>query len=200
MIENISITGVTPLEKYPKSKCSKYYKQCLEDDILCIPHPKPDIDCINEVNASICVEKYDILNTVLGPKLIIHGVKNIKIIYIADNCQQSLHYAHWSIPFCEFILLKDLSYDECHSIIDNIFVGIENICIKHNNCRMIDMSLLFIICPQICDYNYCKCCKDYCYFNPNEYYSNVECSLESNNTCINCKNDICDRPNKKKYK
>ena len=174
MFDNISITGITSLDKYPNSKCEKYYKQCLDDIMLCIPDEKPDIECINEVNAKICIEDYSVLNTILGPKLFITGKKNIKIIYTADNCQQSLHSAHWSIPFCEFVLLKGLCYDECKDIIESIFIGLENICVRHFEKNIIDISLLFIICPKLYNFSYCQDCRNYCNNNPNKYYQDIE--------------------------
>jgi hypothetical protein len=174
MFDNISVTGISSLDKYPNSKCKKYYKQCLDDLVLCIPHEKPDMECINEVNAKICVDDYSILNTILGPKLFIKGRKNIKIIYTADNCQQSLHSAHWSVPFCEFILLKDLYYNECQNIIEGIFIGLEDICIKHFEKNVIDLSLLFIICPNLCDFNYCHDCQKNYMSNSDRFYCDAE--------------------------
>ncbi|ENY8962423.1 DUF3794 domain-containing protein [Clostridioides difficile] len=200
MNENISTTGITSLEDYPKGKCKKYYKEFIEDDILCIPTQKPDIECINEVSAKICIEDKNIINTILGPKLVIQGFKNIKIIYTADNCQQSLHSAHWSIPFCKFILLEDLCYDKCDGIIESIFIGIENICVKYFDCRMIDLSLLFIICPQICNCNNCKYCRNYCMYNPNLCYYNTDNRLDNCNTTTS-KHNISDKYNSKiRYK
>ncbi|MCC0707801.1 MULTISPECIES: DUF3794 domain-containing protein [unclassified Clostridioides] len=201
MNESILKTGITPLEDYPDNKCMKYYKEFIEDDILCVPTQKPDIECINEVSVKICIEDKEIINTILGPKLVIKGFKNIKVIYTGDNCQQSLHSAHWSIPFCQFILLKDLRYDKCDNIIETIFVGIENIYVKHFDCRMIDLSLLFIICPQLRNCNNCKCCRSYCMHNPNLcYYDNDDCSDSCNNV-TQCKYSLSDKYNSKiRYK
>lgn len=182
MLENIIITGITNLNSYPSCRCKNYCKQCMETDFLCVPDEKPNIESINEVKVSMCVEDFKIFDTILGPKLLVNGVKNIKIIYTANNCEQSLHSSHWNIPFCEFVLLKDIPYDECCSLINNVFIGVENVCVKHYDKKLIDLSVLFIICPKIITEHFKSCtktnnsknnfnpCMD-CYNKPNIYYN-----------------------------
>ncbi|CEN75679.1 Cna B-type domain-containing protein [[Clostridium] sordellii] len=166
MFGNICITGITPLDKYPNSKCKKYYKQCLNNIMLCLPDEKPEIECINEIYAKLCVDEYTVLNTILGPKVFVKGRQNIKIIYTANNCQQSLHSAHWEVPFCEFVLIKDICYNECQNILDDVFIGLEHICVNEIEENFINLSLLFIICPKICDFDYCQDCRHHCTDNP----------------------------------
>lgn len=160
MLENIIVTGITDLECYPSCKYKKCWKQCMHDEIVCIPDPKPDIESINEIKVNICIDNYQLIDTILGPKIILHGEKHIKVLYTANNCQQSLHSAHWSIPFCEFILLEDILFEKNIFHIDDIFVGIESVCVKYFDNRVVDLSILFIICPEIDMKHYCQSTKN----------------------------------------
>lgn len=148
MFSDITITGLTRIDDFPKSKFTEYYKECMDSNVLYIPEQKPNLESIDEININICIDNNDIINTILGPKLIVNGRKNFKIMYTANNSQQTVHSSYWSVPFCEFILLKGLDYKFCNSIINYVFVGIENICVKSFDKRFIDLSTLFIICPQ----------------------------------------------------
>lgn len=157
-MDTILVTGITPLDEYPKCAYENYCKQCMESDTLCIPTQKPDVESINELKVNIKIENHKVINTILGPKIIIRGVKYIKIIYTADNSIQSVHSAHWEIPFCQFILLENLTYDRCLKNIDNVYTGIEHACVKCFEKRYVDISILYIMCPQIEGNrnNYCK--------------------------------------------
>jgi hypothetical protein len=170
MYEGILTTGITDLNSYPKIKCTNYCKQTLETDLLTIPCEKPVVESINEVRVDICIENFHIINTVLGPKIILNCLKNIKVVYTANNCEQSLHSSHWKIPFCDFILLKDISYDDCLSLIKNVFIGIEHICINNCSDKLIDLSVLFVICPIIKE----QYCLNSNYNNKKQNYSSCD--------------------------
>jgi hypothetical protein len=161
LFKDIVTTGITPIEEYPKLKCTKFCKQSLENDNLYIPCEKPDIESINEVKVNVCIDDANIINTILGPKLVLHGHKNIKVIYTANNCEQSLHSAHWNVPFCDFILLDGMRYDECFSLVKNVFVGIEHACVNSFNLREVNLCIIFIICPLIKD-RYMDTCYNPC--------------------------------------
>lgn len=158
MLNSILITGVTDLECYPKGGICKYYKQGMLNQVLCLPESKPDIESINEIKVDIDVIDFKIINTILGPKILIYGCISIKAIYTADNCQQSVHSANWHVNFCDFVLLNDLSYDRCNDVVTKVFGGIEDVCVKLFNRRIIDLSILYIICPQFITHNSNYCC------------------------------------------
>ena len=175
MIDNILITGITPLDYYP-DKCSiKNSKQNIKSINLCIPCQKPDMESINDIKVSFCINSYKLLNTILGPKILINITSKIKVIYTAKNIEQSLHSAHWNIDFCDFILLEDLCYDECNLCISNLFIGLEDVCILYCDERAVEMSLLYIICINFkinhCSQNYnCKTIKDCEHKNTKKYH------------------------------
>lgn len=168
MFDNISLTGITPLGCYPDKKCFEHCKQNIETICISVPCEKPEIESIEEVKAQVEVTDFKSINTILGPKLIINGEFKIKIIYTANNPVQSVHSAHWCIPFYEFILLKNLS-PMCVRNINNIFSALEDICINAYCSKTIDLSLLYILCPifykKSCDKKSCddRCdCDDKC--------------------------------------
>lgn len=194
MLNNVCINGITPLECYPNCEHKKYYKQFMENEMLCIPPQKPDIESINEININVCIDEYSLINTLLGPKLVIKATKDIKIIYTANNCQQSIHSAHWSIPFCEYVLIKDEEYSSCNNLISSVFIGLEHVFIKYYNERFIDISLLLLLCPEL---NIVSESCDGC----NTYYSNDKLQYYCECEDIICKsalNRTAEQPDKKR--
>ena len=108
LFDNISITGITPLDYYPDKCTITNCKQNIESISLCIP-----------------------------------------CIYTAKNPEQSLHSAHWDINFCDFILLETPYYDKRNLCTSNLFIGLEDVCILGYDERYIELSLLYILCPNI---------------------------------------------------
>lgn len=145
----MSITGITPASSYPKGIYINYNKQCLSTDTVSMPIEKHGIEEIEEIKATIYVERYKVINTILGPKIILNGIKKIRIIYTANNNEKSIHSASWNINFSEFILLNGLQYDECISNIEYIFVGLEDISVGYCDERNLDIILSFIIYPKL---------------------------------------------------
>lgn len=146
MFDNISLTGITPLSCYPDKKCFEHYKQNIETVCISVPCEKPEIESIEEVKVSIDVIDYKCINTILGAKLIIKGEFRIKVIYTANNRVQSVHSAHWCVPFYDFILLENLS-PMCLRNINNVFSALEDISINAYCSKTVDLSLLYIMCP-----------------------------------------------------
>lgn len=155
MFNDISITGITPLDHYPNKCSTNNCKQNINSTKLCIPSKKPSIESINEIKVMLCVDEYKTLKTILGTKVLINITCNIKAIYTALNEEQSLHSAHWDINFYDFILSNDSSLDRLNTCKQNLFIGLEDICISNFDTRTIDLSLLYIICINL---NYNNCC------------------------------------------
>lgn len=114
----IEYTGV---EDCAGSKCGFYYdnnfKQTNVDVEFCVPCQKPDMEQIVRVNLDKKIIKYKIVNTpigtslegqnITGSKLLVMGELNIKVVYVADEPEQSMHAFHVDIPFCEYIVLPE---------------------------------------------------------------------------------------------
>ena len=107
MNNSIRIHGITPHSHYPNQNCHEECIQTCENDRLCLPPRKPNIECLLEVCVSVSVCSHKIIWTPMGHKLVIEAVKRIKIMYVAEDACQSCHSAHCDIPFCMFVLLKN---------------------------------------------------------------------------------------------
>lgn len=91
------------------------FKQMSIEKYLLIPEVKPDIEAINNMSGTIDIISYNVINTPIsksiegqqltGNKAVIRGVFNLVIEYTALDEAQSVHSAHYSIPFSTFIIL-----------------------------------------------------------------------------------------------
>lgn len=93
------------------------FKQLSIDGYLSIPELKPDMEAINNVSATADLVSCHIIQTPVsvsiegqilsGYKLIVKGMLNISIEYTANEPEQSVHSAHYAIPFSSFIVLPE---------------------------------------------------------------------------------------------
>lgn len=91
------------------------FKQLTVQENLTIPAAKPDIEQIIRVMAETTITSTKIIKTptgtskegqkLTGRKIIIEGMLHQKIEYVADEPTQSVHAAHFKIPFSTFIVL-----------------------------------------------------------------------------------------------
>lgn len=93
------------------------FKQLSKDEVVTIPIQKPDIEQIINVLVEIQIIDTRVIETIkgisiggqklTGYKLIIEGKINQKVEYVADEPQQSVHAAHFKVPFSSFIILPE---------------------------------------------------------------------------------------------
>lgn len=146
MNKNVVFFGITDLDCYPNCKYGNCCKEFIESNTLCIPCKKPDIEDIDNVHVDCYVKNFKIIKTIQGYKLIIEYIIKYKVMYTADTCEQSVHTAHWETSFCQFLLLpKNLNVNNI--CISDVFIGIEDIILKSNDSRVIDMCVLLILIP-----------------------------------------------------
>lgn len=86
-------------------------------EVLCIPMKKPDIEALISVNAKVDIisqrvvvtPKYNGDNSegiqATGRKLVIEGILRQTVIYTAAKKVQSVHAAHFDVPFSAFIIV-----------------------------------------------------------------------------------------------
>ncbi len=138
----IQVQGITPSHQYPLFPLKHPCKQVSQTDNLSVPCQKPEMKDIIEVIVSLSIATFKIISTSQGDKLIIDGLRHIKILYTADNDSTSVHSAHFDVPFCEFILLKT----PCREVlcIEN---AIEHIVAHQISCREFAVCTIVLLCP-----------------------------------------------------
>lgn len=121
-----------------------YWTQISIPENLIIPEQKPDIEQIDSVKIQAKILRKKIIVTpksttenqegkiVTGRKLIIEGELIQGVTYTADVPEQTLHTAHFIVPFSAFIVLKaDTPLDknfEINVCIEDVFI--KNICAR----------------------------------------------------------------------
>jgi uncharacterized repeat protein (TIGR01451 family) len=132
------------------------FKQVSIDEYLTIPCPKPNIETINSVNADVDIIKSHVVNTVKGKsregqnlsgfKLIAHGIINFTIEYTACDELQSVHSAHFSVPFSEFIILPVNYKPVCKIEVD---ANVEYVNSSVIDCRHTFNNILILLVAKI---------------------------------------------------
>ena len=95
--------------------CPVNFKQLSVQEVLTIPEAKPDVEQIVCVAAEVIIKSTSVIKTpagisaegqkLTGKKLIVEGVISQKVEYVADEPTQSVHAAHFNMPFSAFIVL-----------------------------------------------------------------------------------------------
>lgn len=109
----IEYSGIVESSQLPTHMTA--FKQFTVQENLTIPDAKPDIEQIVRVMAEASITSTKIIKTPTGTslegqnltgwKLIVEGILHQKIEYVADEPTQSVHAAHFKIPFSTFIVL-----------------------------------------------------------------------------------------------
>ncbi|MCT4508395.1 MAG: DUF3794 domain-containing protein [Tepidibacter sp.] len=140
----IEIKGLCSAEKLENMDTGTTWTQVFIPEVLCIPEQKPDVEQVASIVARVEIISQRVVKTpifkledgtilennegtkVTGRKLVIEGILRQKIIYTADVKEQSMHSAHFDVPFSAFIILEeDASLVDRYSIqpcIEDIFV------------------------------------------------------------------------------
>jgi hypothetical protein len=187
--DNIEINGITPLASYPSWLHASDSKQFYETDHICIAEQKPPAECIIQVFVHLSVCSYKIICTPVGKKLLIQGTKHIKIVYVADKPCQSVHTAHFKIPFYTFIVLGCGNYDVC-----DVFAAVEDIQIHSIGCKCFSISTLIFVCPRYHEDFDCHDKHDYDCTHPQQHHKHHkhddDCDCEKTPVCYyECKKD-----------
>lgn len=165
------INGVCPraeIECFLDCGNIRRWTQIFIPEVLCVPCQKPDIEQIISISAAVEILSQRVICTpgdchipltneectdLTGRKLIIEGVLRQKIVYAAAVKEQSVHSAHFDVPFSAFIVLspcdpltRKFKIDAC---IEDIFVTAVTPREIFKNVTLV-IRALPIICPEIC--------------------------------------------------
>lgn len=146
----IEYVGIVDSDQLPDQMTS--FKQLTVQENLTIPSAKPDIEQIVRVMAEAVITSTKIIKTptgtsiegqiLTGRKIIIEGMLNQKIEYVADEPTQSVHAAHFKVPFSTFIVLPEDFED---GTVVTIIPYIEDIYAKQVNKRDIFKNVTLLL-------------------------------------------------------
>jgi hypothetical protein len=116
----IDYSGIATTNDFPQNPTS--FKQFTVQESLEIPCVKPDIEQIMRVIAEVVITHTRVITTPIslsyegqvltGRKLIVEGELIQKIEYVADEPTQSVHAAHFTVPFSTYIVLDSTKYSD----------------------------------------------------------------------------------------
>ncbi|GFP74496.1 DUF3794 domain-containing protein [Clostridium fungisolvens] len=108
LIEYSGIADVLPIAPHA-------FKQFNVQKNVCLPIAKPDIEQLTKIMAEVVIISTRVIKTpvatslegqiLTGFKLIVEGEVRQKVEYVADEPTQTVHAAHFNIPFSTFIVL-----------------------------------------------------------------------------------------------
>lgn len=140
----IELFGITPPSHFPQCPPHHPCTQFCESDTLCLPSKKIKIDNVRQVCLNVLIQSFKTICTPVGNKLVIDGKKQIKLLFSSNNCRQPLYSVDFEIPFCTFILLKDLQGD----IVD-VCTVIEDISIQCMDSNSLTIASIIFVCPVV---------------------------------------------------
>lgn len=140
--QSIEISGITPVSHFPKCPPHHPCTEFCESDKLCVPYQKITMENLQEICLKVCINSFKTICTPAGKKLVIDGTKHIKIFFVPDDHCQAIHSADFEIPFCTFVLLKDIQ-DE---VVDICSV-VEDVTVKFHDCKFFTIISIIFVCP-----------------------------------------------------
>lgn len=113
----IELIGIA--SEFPENP--EHFKQLSVQDNMRIPAAKPDIEQLISVGAEIEITDYHVIKTpegsskegqrLTGLKIIVEGKVCQKVEYVADEPEQSVHAAHFYMPFSTYIVIPSCYID-----------------------------------------------------------------------------------------
>lgn len=141
-------------------------------EILVLPEQKPDIETIDKVFVQVKIISKRVVQTpdsmgmeneegtlLTGWKLVVEGVLKQKVVYTAWNEVQSVHSAHFEVPFSAFIVLPDMIDPNTPTTLESRFCVVscvEDVFVKALNPREIFKNVtLFLQATPADDFSGC---------------------------------------------
>ena len=138
---NIEIQGITPQSEFPVCPPHHPCSQICQIDKLFLAC-QHDIQRILKVIVTISICSFKIINTPIGKKVVVHGLKHIRVISSIDKHCNCTHTACFDIPFCLFIKLKDFD-----TAIVKICAIVEDVSVQCLKNQFLLVSSVIFACP-----------------------------------------------------
>ncbi len=138
--DSIQINGITDPDTFPEDPT--IFKQFEVEEELEVPEVKPDMEQILSLMIEGVVDNLTFIETpvgtslnqtLTGQKAIVEGRLLQKIEYVADKPEQSVHSAHFEVPFCTFLVIP-ADFDPRNDRL-NVKVFIEHVFVEQLNER-----------------------------------------------------------------
>lgn len=133
------------------------FKQINVEAEVCVPIQKPDIEQLSKVTAETVIKSSRVIRTpkgvslegfkLTGYKLIVEGEINYKVQYVADEITQSVHLAHFSVPFVNHVVLPE-NFMPTSIITASAFI--EDIFAQELNERCIFLNATILLVAETC--------------------------------------------------
>lgn len=124
---------------------------------ICIPDQKLDIERVVRVDTKIQIKACKIIKTPIatslegqiltGNKLVVTGIIKQIIIYISKTAEQSVHSAHFCIPFCRYIVMP-LSFVSTTPV--TVVPYVEDVFVQKNNHRCLLSCITILLDTKFC--------------------------------------------------
>lgn len=150
--QNYEVIGLCdPLKTIGSITTKEAWTQISVPEVLNIPSCKPDIESIDKIFINAKIVSTRVIKTapnppasitniegtkLTGKKLIVDGVLCQTIVYTANNLEQSVHSAHFNVPFSAFIVLDENTDTE----LDDFCV---DICIEDVYATVLNLRKIF---------------------------------------------------------
>jgi len=139
-----------------------YWLQMHIPETLIIPEAKPDIEQINSVTISVDIFREEVIKVPVsstnsngdyipslegkistGRKIIIEGQLCQKVVYTANEPEQSVHSAHFYVPFSSYIVVPSQITFSNGTTTDSININFQiNACIEDVSVKMVDVRTI----------------------------------------------------------
>lgn len=139
----VEIIGIASDSDFPVITPTTRYTQFTVEELLTIPDVKPDIEQINSVMIEATVTDFRAITTPVGLKVIINGILNQKVVYTAADPSQSVHSAHFTVPFCTFIQIPLVipPGQSAQSLLQSLFLTLQDVVASGPNVIIEDLSV-----------------------------------------------------------
>ncbi|MCT4605597.1 MAG: DUF3794 domain-containing protein [Marinisporobacter sp.] len=135
----VDVIGLCDLDNFTVDTADPNWTEISIPEVLSIPPQKPDIETIDKVFVKVKIISKRVVETpnsnggdnaegtqLTGRKLIIEGILKQKVVYTANVPQQTVHSAHFDVPFSAFIVLNaatDLDAQFCvKACVEDVFI------------------------------------------------------------------------------
>ncbi|MHB1393278.1 MAG: DUF3794 domain-containing protein [Clostridia bacterium] len=149
--DSIVYVGILDKSDFSVVKQACIYKQIILTNCFQIPDTKPDIESTVNIIVEPSITRSKLINTPNEKKIIIHGAIDVKIIYVAQNPEQSVHSAHFTQEFNTFINchMDDIHCNDFHNFID-IIPYIEDAEVISQSERYFELTTLLLFTVKNC--------------------------------------------------